>query len=189
MSDLRVAVRFRAAWFNSWRRCSRPAARPAPFGLDVAAGQRGHRCHVGKPLLPWPSASQGHARASGRGLGLCCSARACCVLGGTISPRNSPRVRLGGPLGVVACCDVSRCFFAKRRTLHSGHLVLTGMLAQVSVAWRVAKWFRLRQPSACAVSSVRAPSRPQGFAYASWAFPGGVRGGVKNSDAPAWRFA
>ena len=22
-----------------------------------------------------------------------------------------------------------------------------------------------------------------------WAFSGGVRGGVKNSDAPAWRFA
>ena len=34
---MRVAARCRAAWVNSWRRCSRPAAPPAPFGLEVAA--------------------------------------------------------------------------------------------------------------------------------------------------------
>ena len=57
---MRAAVRCRAAWVNWWRRCSRPAAPPAPFGLEVAAGHREralfpprlccwggeHRCHV-----------------------------------------------------------------------------------------------------------------------------------------------
>ena len=60
MSDLRVAARCRAACVNSWRRCSRPAAPRAPFGLAVAAGHREralfppwhtcrggeHRCHA-----------------------------------------------------------------------------------------------------------------------------------------------
>ena len=145
--------------------------------------------------MPRLSTSQGHARASESGLGLCCSARARCMLricGGTISPRNSPRVRLGGPLG--GCCVV-RCvplLFANRRTLRSGHLVLTGMLAQVERGLEDCEVVPFARPHACALLSVLAPSRPQGHAYVSGRGLGECAGWWRNSEAPvrplAWDF-
>ena len=44
LSDLRAAGRARAECFNSWRRCSRPAASPAPFGLENGLGIESVRC-------------------------------------------------------------------------------------------------------------------------------------------------
>ena len=99
MSELRVAGRARAACFNSWRRCSRPAASPAPFGLEKAAGHReralfplrricwggGHRCHaffncrpgrahpkgtLAKVSVAWGSAAWFRAGGDGGGLSL-----------------------------------------------------------------------------------------------------------------------